>query len=410
MLTSSCPRNKRLRTTALSVDIIRETRMLVVLSARRANRGVRLLWCVNSVGTTKEMNMKYKSREELEREYRDIAPIANRFCNELVNQLGPIVVRENISLGFPIEYRVKSVDSIVNKIDRLHLKLTSIKDLQDLIGLRLILLFNRDVEKICQSIAGTFNILKQENTLERLKEDQFGYSSIHFVIKLPDAWLTVPSLSNLGDLNAEIQVRTVAQHIWAAASHLLQYKNEENVPLPVRRSISRVSALLETVDLEFERVLEQRDTYRAELNVESSNELLNVDLLEKVLDSVLPTLNKDDEEDYGDLLTELYKFDVKTPEKLKEIIQRNYSGIMEKEAEVVNKKDTLGRSEEEVRRILKKGVFYSHTGLTRMAMGLEFGDQWHEYMLERSRELFAEDDEDEEFDDIDEDDPDDNAA
>lgn len=59
----------------------------------------------------------------------------------------------------------------------------------------------------------------------------------------------------MSGLKAEVQVRTVTQHVWAAASHVLQYKQEASVPLPVRRSIYRVSALLETVDLEFERVL-----------------------------------------------------------------------------------------------------------------------------------------------------------
>jgi ppGpp synthetase/RelA/SpoT-type nucleotidyltranferase len=32
----------------------------------------------------------------------------------------------------------------------------------------------------------------------------------------------------LGGLRAEVQVRTTAQHIWAAASHKLQYKHEES--------------------------------------------------------------------------------------------------------------------------------------------------------------------------------------
>lgn len=99
--------------------------------------------------------------------------------------------------------------------------------------------------------------------------------------------LSVPSLNTLGGLAAEIQVRTMAQHIWAASSHVLQHKNESNVPLPVSRSIHRVSALLETVDFELERVLIDRERYSAEINL-SSEEPLNVDSLRKLLDSLLP--------------------------------------------------------------------------------------------------------------------------
>lgn len=338
----------------------------------------------------KAKNKQYKSREELEREYRDIAPIANRFCDELANQLKALVEKENISLGFPIEYRVKSFDSIIGKLDRLHLKFTSIKDLQDLIGLRLILLFNRDVDKVCRAISDTFEVIKQENTQERLKEDQFGYSSFHFLIRLPTEWLSVPSLSALGELNAEIQVRTVAQHIWAAASHILQYKNEENVPLPVIRAISRVSALLETVDLEFERVLEKREIYRAELDIKTSDELLNVDLLEKILDSILPAMNKDIDEDYGNLLTDLYYFNVTTPKKLVEIIKRNYDKVMKEESGMIKAYSVEEVPDEEASRIVKKGVFFTHGGLTRAAMNLEFGDEWDLYMMERADEYFAE--------------------
>jgi ppGpp synthetase/RelA/SpoT-type nucleotidyltranferase len=59
----------------------------------------------------------------------------------------------------------------------------------------------------------------------------------------------------------ELQLRTLAQHIWAVASHKLQYKREASVPVPIRRSINRVSALLEMVDLEFDRVLLEREQY-----------------------------------------------------------------------------------------------------------------------------------------------------
>jgi putative GTP pyrophosphokinase len=98
----------------------------------------------------------------------------------------------------------------------------------------------------------TFDIIKQENTTRKLREDQFGYSSMHYVVRFPKDWLVVPAMALFGEMKAEIQVRTIAQHLWADASHILQYKNEENIPEPIKRSIHRVSAILETVDLEFE--------------------------------------------------------------------------------------------------------------------------------------------------------------
>ncbi len=135
-------------------------------------------------------------------------------------------------------------------------------------------------------IAEAFNVLRQYDTQERLREDQFSYASRHFVVKLPEEWLEVPTMAQLGELQAEIQVRTLAQHIWAEASQTLQYKQEQNVPPVVRRAIYRVSALLETVDLEFERVLDQRETYRSTVEASATDEALNVDLLEKALELI----------------------------------------------------------------------------------------------------------------------------
>jgi ppGpp synthetase/RelA/SpoT-type nucleotidyltranferase len=104
------------------------------------------------------------------------------------------------------------------------------KELKDLVGLRLMRVFKRDVARVCDLVSETFTVVSQEDTAQRLGEAEIGYQSLHYVIKLPEKWLSVPSFKGLDDLQAELQVRTVAQHIWAAASHILQYKQEASVP------------------------------------------------------------------------------------------------------------------------------------------------------------------------------------
>lgn len=317
------------------------------------------------------------------KEYQDLRPIAERFCVEISNQLNALVSRENLYLGFPIECRVKKMDSIQSKVERLAIHIKSVQDLQDIIGVRLIFLFQRDVEKACELIAQKFRVIKIENTGDRLKADQFGYSSMHYIIQFPDAWLSLPSLSELGGLKAEIQVRTVAQHIWAATSHILQYKKESSVPIPVRRAIHRASALLETVDLEFERMLEQREQYRGKIDTFESDEELNVDLLERVLDECLPMKNKEDnDEKYADLLQDLNAFNVNTISKLKNTITKHIKKVIAADKKQV--KELIGNDDlydENPDRILNRKVFFTHVGLARQAMFFEYGEDFNAHLI-----------------------------
>jgi len=322
----------------------------------------------------------------LEREYKGIISLAESFCKELENQIARLLEDQSITLGFPIQHRVKTWNSLAEKFERVKLKATSVKDYQDLIGLRVILLFERDVSSVCNLIENNFTVIRKYNTQERLKDDQFGYSSVHFVIELRDQWLAVPTLAPMRGLRAEIQVRTVAQHIWAEASQALQYKQKESVPASVTRAIHRVSALLETVDLEFERVLEQRDSYRADVDISGTDDSLNVDLLEKTLDSLLPIENKSGDEDYAALLEDLSHFKITTQRDLKELISKHLDSVLMVEKSYVashlealsSGQDLVGTSKERT----MAGVFYTHAGLTREALSTEFGDLWSQYQEE----------------------------
>jgi len=333
-----------------------------------------------------------QSRDKLRAEYEALQPKAMKFCAELERELNAVVKNSEIVLAFPVEARVKSWDSVVSKIERLSMNLRSLTEMQDVVGARVIVLFPRDAEQLCRSISETFSVLRAEDTGDRLKDDRFGYLSMHFVVRLPEHWVCLPSLANIGDLSAEIQVRTASQHIWAAASHYLQYRNEASVPSAIRRSIHRVSALLETVDLELNRVLTEREEYRRLLNLDSS-EPLNVDSLEKLLDSLLPAKNKGKSENYAVLLKELADFHIYTVEDLKRFVGKHLRPVLEEDLrrarEHPHKEKLTGHERE---RILEKGVFFLHVGLTRAALQREFGKRWDDYMMKLALKYMAKDD------------------
>lgn len=162
--------------------------------------------------------------ESLGREYQDFSSKAERLRIAISDQLMALISENSLTLGVPIESRLKTWSSVAEKLERKQLKLQSIRELPDLVGVRVILLFSSDVGKAVGLIEQVFEVVSREDTVTRLGDSQFGYQSQHFIVRLPESWLGVPTLSGLGQLTVELQIRTLAQHIWAAASHKLQYK------------------------------------------------------------------------------------------------------------------------------------------------------------------------------------------
>lgn len=314
-------------------------------------------------------------------EYLDLAPSLARLQRAMVEQLDHLVGACGLTLGVSIESRVKTWSSIAEKLERKRLEPKKLDEIEDLVGLRVIFLFQRDLELFHCHLGKTFNVVSAEDTSERLADAQFGYKSQHYILSLPAEWDRIPSLNGLTLQKVEVQVRTLAQHIWATASHKLQYKHEESVPLPLRRSIYRVSALLETVDLEFTRVLEQRDEYVKKQAVQASAEDgLDVNVIESVLDEILPAKNKDaGAEDYSELLVDLQHFNIGTRGALASLLSTHKSAILSADAQEVRRRSGSRHADnseagERLTKRLAQGIFFKHIGLVRAALSEQFGN------------------------------------
>ena len=316
---------------------------------------------------------KVLDMSEIKSQYDSKIAHAENFKNELCNELSKLINDANIRLGFPLQSRVKSWPSLRDKFIRNKLKLTSIYELQDYIGVRAVLLYKRDSLKLQDIIEHNFYIIKKYDTAERLSSDQFGYSSIHYTVKLPKDWLKVPSLASFGKFQAEIQLRTLPQHIWSEVSHELQYKSRDDVPKELLRSIYRSSALLETVDLEFERLLDEREKYRKVLSIEKDKKL-DVDIIEDLLDKYLPEQNKVFNEDYAELHAELIKAGLKTRGELETFLKDNMAYAIAEDKKRVQKELKEAQeagcpttpTEDWVR--IESGYFYTHVGLVRVIL------------------------------------------
>jgi len=328
---------------------------------------------------------------ELDEQYATLLPKAERFAEQLASQLQQLIRQHGFTLPFPIKWRVKSWESLYEKISSGRAD-PPITHVQDFVGLRIILLFKRDAEQICNLIRRTLNVLRSYDTTNRLDPQEFGYLSSHYVVRAPGAWLALPSFAGLDDFQAEIQVRSFAQHLWASASHLLQYKQARAIPRDIARSIHRVSALLETVDLEFERVLQQRDTYRSKLDNLESDEPINVDVLARTLDMLWPADHKVEDERYAFLVERLQSAGIRTQTQVTALIRKHRAYVLEESArratEIRDAAERYGVRDGKIeyqdgdRHVsslvdgdtldrVRRGIFYSHVALTMEALTRE---------------------------------------
>jgi len=91
------------------------------------------------------------------------------------------------------------------------------------------------------------------------------------------------------DLKVEIQIRSILQHAWAEIEHDLGYKGEVSIPDKYKRAFNRLSALLETADIEFDRLKSELLTYEEEVPELIKSEPESVDINKASLSSFIDT-------------------------------------------------------------------------------------------------------------------------
>jgi putative GTP pyrophosphokinase len=125
-----------------------------------------------------------------------------------------------------IKSRVKSLDSIIRKLEKLGvpIELESVEEnLFDVAGVRIICSFVDDIYKIeeCLLAQEDVTLIKRKDYIQNPKPS--GYRSLHLVIKTP-----IYTENGKKDMYVEIQLRTMAMDFWASLEHKLRYKKNLN--------------------------------------------------------------------------------------------------------------------------------------------------------------------------------------
>lgn len=157
------------------------------------------LMLVYSIALEKTKNKMLELQEELNRKNN---------CNIITN----------------ISSRIKAPNSIIDKMIKKGYSLTYqslIENINDIAGLRIVCVSEKDVYRVVKKIANIdeIHIIKKKDYIKKPKES--GYSAYHVIVEIPifleekKVWVKV-----------EIQVRTMAMDFWANLEHDVNYKSE----------------------------------------------------------------------------------------------------------------------------------------------------------------------------------------
>lgn len=154
-----------------------------------------------------------------------------------------------------MEYRLKSVNSILGKLEKrgLEVSLDSIvTNLTDIAGVHVICNYVSDVYKIADLLIkqSDIKLIAKKDYIKHPKEN--GYRSLHLVVEVP-----IFLAEKVQPTTVEIQIRTIAMDFWASLEHHLRYKADNEVPDGVRDELIECAKTISNLDYKMQGIHEE---------------------------------------------------------------------------------------------------------------------------------------------------------
>ena len=154
-----------------------------------------------------------------------------------------------------MEYRLKSVRSILGKLEKrgLEVSLESIViNLTAIAGVRVICNYVSDVYKIADMLIkqSDIKLIKKKDYIKHPKNN--GYRSLHLVVEVP-----IFLAEKVQPIPVEIQIRTIAMDFWASLEHHLRYKADNEVPDGVRDELIECAKTISNLDYKMQGIYEE---------------------------------------------------------------------------------------------------------------------------------------------------------
>lgn len=182
--------------------------------------------------------------------------------NAYINIIRTLVRHSDVGEVTKIEGRVKDQEECIRKFQRKYQsKLEAdeqpyeIKDfISDLIGIRIVCLYEDQVSVVSELLQKQFTILNVTDKTSAVEstEDSFGYKGLHMDLALDAGTAALPEYLPYRDNYFEVQIRSLIQDAWSMLDHKIKYK--KSIPIDLKRRINILSALFELADREFKEI------------------------------------------------------------------------------------------------------------------------------------------------------------
>jgi len=129
----------------------------------------------------------------------------------------------------------------------------------DLIGLRLVCLYEDEIERIGELVRGHFDVIDVTDKTAEIEgtDNAFGYKGLHLDLRLDATRAEMPEYQLFATFPFELQIRTVVQDSWSTLDHRIKYK--KSIPATLKRRINTLAALFELADREFRQVRDETE-------------------------------------------------------------------------------------------------------------------------------------------------------
>lgn len=170
-------------------------------------------------------------------------------------------IQNGHSLVDSLQTRIKTPESIVEKVQRKHLALnltTLPQQMHDIAGIRIIVRFEDDILAMERRLEKQpdIRVLKRKDYVNKPKAN--GYRSLHLILAVP-----VFLAAGVQEVTVEVQIRTIAMNFWASLEHELSYKKNVQHQDELRRELIAKAELVHQLDQDMNGIKNQ---IRAEEN------------------------------------------------------------------------------------------------------------------------------------------------